>query len=136
MRPLPLVSLVATLVGLVGSLLRADQAGAAPPQGAAKQIDFTRDIRPILAARCWSCHGDKASEGGLRLHNSKAALAGGDSGKAIIPGKSAESRLIKYVTGANDAGLRMPPETNGEPLAAEQIALLKSWIDGGAVWPE
>jgi hypothetical protein len=136
MRPCFGVLLIAALASFVSSPLRADDARGGGKQDAAKKVDFARDIRPILAARCWSCHGEKASEGGLRLHNRAAVLAGGDSGQAMIPGKSAESRLVRYVTGQNDAGLRMPPETNGEPLAAGQIALLKSWIDQGVPWAD
>src|SRR5437870_2859941 len=136
--PLWLIAFLAVaLSGLCHPMLRAEERPGHASEGASKtKIDFARDIRPILAARCWSCHGEKASEGGLRLHTRQAALAGGDSGKAILPGKSGESRLIKYVSGKNEAGLRMPPETNGEPLAAGQIALLKSWIDQGLSWPE
>ncbi len=136
MRPLSGVLLVAGAIGLLCPAICADDASTAAGGAKDKKVDFVRDVRPILAAHCWSCHGDKANEGGLRLHTRKAALAGGDSGTAIIPGKSGESRLIKYVTGKNDAGIRMPPETNGEPLAAGQIALLTSWIDQGVAWPE
>src|SRR5262245_27614650 len=107
--------LVAGVVGVLPAAWAADAPAAADAQDKKdKKVDFARDVRPILAAHCWSCHGEKASEGGLRLHTRKTALAGGDSGKAILPGKSRESRLIKYVTGKNDAGIRMPPETVGE----------------------
>src|SRR3989440_3557019 len=127
MRSWLFVVIAAFLGSLLGSPAFAGERNAESPapSGDKTKIDFARDIRPILAARCWSCHGEKASEGGLRLHTRKGALAGGDSGKAILPGKSGDSRLIKYVTGKNDAGLRMPPETNGELLAAGQIALLR-----------
>jgi len=127
------IAIVFLVFALLGQMSKADEASVKDPS---KKIDFARDIRPILAERCWSCHGEKSNEGGLRLHTRKAALTGGDSGKAIIPGKSADSRLIKYVTGENDLGLRMPPETSGDALSAEQIALLKSWIDQGVPWAE
>jgi len=126
MRPHLAVLFLATLASFVSSPLRADDARGGGKEGEAKNLDFARDIRPILATRCWSCHGEKANEGGLRLHNRAAALAGGDSGKAMIPGKSAESRLIKYVTGKNDAGLRMPPELADRLVAIETECLLYS----------
>src|SRR5262245_41584430 len=141
MRSALFVVLFGSIAGLLGSPAWAGEPGANAGRINDKakidktKIVFARDIRPILSARCWSCHGEKASEGGLRLHTRQAALAGGDSGKAILPGKSGDSRLIKYVTGKNDAGLRMPPETNGEPLAAAQITLLETWIDQGLAWP-
>ena len=122
------LAMVAT-VGIV-------QAEEKPAADAAQKVDFVRDVRPILATRCFSCHGPEAQEGGLRLNQKKAAMTGGDSGKAIVPGKSALSRLIHVVTGENDDGIRMPPETEGSPLTVKQIALLKRWIDEGAVWPD
>ena len=61
------------------------------------------------------------------------ALRGGDNGKAIIPGKSSESLLIKNVSGEN-ADTVMPPK--GERLTAKQIAMLRQWIDAGAAWPD
>jgi cytochrome c553 len=124
-------------VAISSASARAEEAAAKPPgKSAAKKVDFARDIQPIFATRCYTCHGADMAEGGLRLHQKKTALAGGDSGKVIIPGKSADSLLIKYVTGQNKSGLRMPPETQGSPLSDEQIALLKAWIDQGAIWPD
>ncbi|MFN3652789.1 MAG: PSD1 and planctomycete cytochrome C domain-containing protein [Armatimonadota bacterium] len=102
------------------------------PPAAARKVDFVRDIRPILNAKCVACHGPAKLMGGLRLHNRADALAGGDSGAAIVPGKGAESRLVHYVAGAVDGKL-MPPA--GERLSAEQVGLLRAWIDQGAEWP-
>jgi mono/diheme cytochrome c family protein len=121
-------------VAAVGAMSSA--AEPLPKDDAAKKADYLRDIRPIFASRCYSCHGPDAQEGGLRLSSKKTALAGGDTGKVISPGKAAESLLIRYVTGENAAGLRMPPETEGDGLSAEQISLLKNWIDQGAIWPD
>src|ERR1041384_5240543 len=64
-------------------------------------IEFARDIQPILAEKCYSCHGPEKQKSGLRLDRKADALAGGDNGKAIIPGKSAESLLLKNVLGQN-----------------------------------
>ena len=68
------------------------------------------------------------------MHRKEAALAGGDNGKAFEPGKSAESRLIRYVSGL-DSDTVMPPDGEGERLSAEQVGLLRAWIDRGAKWP-
>src|SRR3954471_7880190 len=101
---------------------------------AAQAVDFTKEIQPIFANRCYECHGEKKQKSGFRLDEKKVAFAGGESGKAaIIPGQSSESGLIKHITSI-DKDEKMPPK--GEPLSADQIALLKAWIDGGANWPE
>jgi hypothetical protein len=116
------------------SLLADDPAGSLPPP-ASRKVEFDRDIRPIFAASCQNCHGPKKQKGGLALHRKAAALAGGDDGPAILPGKSAESRLIRYVAGLDDDH-PMPPEGAGKPLGADQVGLLRAWIDQGADWPE
>jgi mono/diheme cytochrome c family protein len=104
------------------------------PPPAAQPVDFVRDIQPILAQRCFSCHGGTGRlQGGLRLHRREDALAGGDSGLVIVPGKSAESRLVHYVAGVLD-GKVMPP--GGPRLTAAQVGLLRAWIDQGAPWPD
>ena len=135
-------SLVLCAVVSSGTLLfGADKPKAAPtfevsklPPAAKSEVAFARDIRPLLEARCWKCHGDTKHESGLSLHRREAALAGGDSGKEFEPGKSAESRLIRYVSGL-DSDTVMPPDGEGERLSAEQVGLLRAWIDQGAKWP-
>jgi mono/diheme cytochrome c family protein len=107
---------------------------AATPATAAGTVDFSRDIRPIFAARCASCHGASKRRGGLRLDRKADAMAGGDSGRAIEPGKGAESLLIEYVSGA--AASVMPPKGQGERLTPEQVGRLRDWIDQGAPWPD
>ncbi len=103
-------------------------AGDTPGQA----VDFARDVRPILEKNCYACHGAKKQKGGYRLDRKSAALGGGGDA-AIRPGKSAESPLIQRVMGAKSDEI-MPPE--GERLSAAQIALLRAWIDQGAVWPD
>jgi hypothetical protein len=86
----------------------------------------------VLASRCFECHGPETQKSGLRLDSLVAALRGGDSGeKTIVPGNSAESYLIALVT-STDKAHRMPPK--GDPLTAEEIASLKSWIDQADHW--
>jgi mono/diheme cytochrome c family protein len=104
------------------------------PAPAARKVDFEKDVRPIFVASCYRCHGPKAAKGGLVLDRRDEALHGGDEGKVIIPGKSAESRLIRYVAGMDEDHV-MPPEDAGKPLRPEQIGVLRAWIDGGADWP-
>ena len=103
------------------------------PPATKVQVDFYRDIEPLLKEKCQSCHGPAQQLSGLRLDDRKAALAGGNTGAVIKPGNSADSRLIHLVAGLSKE-LRMP--LNGEPLTTEQIALLRGWIDQGASWPE
>ena len=83
------------------------------PAPASAPIDFHRDIQPIFVKHCYACHGASQARGGLRLDLRARAFAGGDSGPVIIKGHSAESLLIQYVSGQNDAGLLMPPEEKG-----------------------
>jgi hypothetical protein len=104
------------------------------PPSAKTDVDFVRDVRPLLESRCWKCHGQTKHESGLSLHRREAAFAGGDSGKEFEPGKSAESRLIRYVSGL-DSETVMPPDGEGERLSANQVGLLRAWIDQGAKWP-
>ncbi len=100
---------------------------------ASAEVDFTREIQPLLKVRCLGCHGAKLQMHGLRLDLKAAAFKGGESGvPAIVPGNSAQSLLIKYISANSD--VVMPP--SGPRLTSEQIALLRSWIDTGASWPD
>jgi hypothetical protein len=103
------------------------------PPPASDQIDFTRDIKPILENSCFRCHGPEKPRSHFRLDNPDAALKGGDDGVDIIPGNSAKSRLIQYVAGL-DEDMQMPPPGKGAPLTTNQIALLRAWIDQGVAW--
>ncbi len=98
-------------------------------------VDFKRDVQPLFVERCVSCHGPEKQKGGLRLDRKADALAGGDSGKVIIPGKSRDSLLIRNVSGVDPDNL-MPPRGKGEPLTSNQVAILRAWIDSGAPWPD
>jgi len=103
------------------------------PTAAKVQVDFRRDIEPLLKEKCQFCHGAEQQLSGLRLDTRNAALTGGNSGVVIKPGNSRESRLIHLVAGLNKE-VRMP--MTGDPLTAEQIGLLRAWIDQGVLWPE
>ena len=100
--------------------------------GAQVAVDFERDIRPLLLARCAGCHGAERQKGGLRLDRREAALRGGVSGPVIIPGKAADSELVRRVM-SRDTGEQMPP--TGDRLTSREVSLLRAWIDTGAIWP-
>ncbi len=93
------------------------------------QVDYLRDIKPILTQHCTSCHGRTKQQNGLRLDTAETSRNGGDSGPSIVAGKADESLLISAVMGDGDVE-RMPPE--GPPLSGDEVALLKRWIDQGA----
>jgi hypothetical protein len=113
--------------------LGAAEAGAQLPPAAAGTVDFVRDVQPILAGNCLDCHGAHKHEGQLRWDNKEMALQGGERGPDVIPGRSAESRMIQWVSGL-EPDLIMPPK--GARLTAGQIGILRAWIDQGAPWPE
>lgn len=101
---------------------------------AAGEIQFNRDIRPILSENCFQCHGPDAltRQAGLRLDLASEATAILESGeRAIAPGDSSSSGLVARVS-AEDPSLKMPPPETGKQLTAEQIELLRRWIDSGA----
>ena len=125
--------LLATLLG--GPTLEAAEPDVSKlPPPAVRPVDFAQDIRPLLEKSCVKCHGAEKQKGGYRLDMKDAALHGGDNyAPNIRPGKSAESPLIHFVAGL-DPDVKMP--SKGDPLTAEQIGLLRAWIDQGAVWPD
>ncbi|HUS08753.1 MAG TPA: ankyrin repeat domain-containing protein [Bryobacteraceae bacterium] len=98
------------------------------PPAADFKVDFEKDVQPILAQKCHSCHGEEAQQSGLRLDKRQNALRGGDYGPVILPGKSAESKLIRRLVDG-DGGLQMPPTG---ALSSEEIGILRAWIDQGA----
>ena len=127
LRPATLtLTLLAGGVLLAGEI-RADDAG----------IEFfEKQVRPILVARCYDCHSGKLADGetepkaNLRLDSRAAALKGGDTGPALVPGKPKESLLVDAI---NYGELyQMPPKSK---LPAEEIAALTKWVEMGAPWP-
>ncbi len=117
---------VALLVVTSSSLLGADDAA---------ERDFTLKVLPLLKAKCVGCHGEDAEDikGEYDVRSREALLAGGESGEpSIVPGKPDESPLFAAV---NWEGMEMPPKEN-DRLTAEQIEVLRSWIEAGAPWPD
>jgi hypothetical protein len=102
------------------------------PVTAAKVEYFEKKVRPILVNHCYSCHAaDTKPAGGLRVDDRNGLLTGGNNGPAIVVGKADDSLLLKRIE--QKTGRRMPLES--EPLSAEQVAILKQWINDGAAWP-
>jgi hypothetical protein len=100
---------------------------------AADPVDFQRDIRPILSAKCFLCHGqaDENRGGELRLDLPAEATKERDGHRAIVPGKPAESELVQRIT-ARDPSERMPPAESKKQLSPNEIELLTRWIEQGA----
>lgn len=109
--------------------LWAEETERADPQA----IDFVRDVQPIFRKSCLGCHGPDKQKGEFRLDVRSVALEGGESyAPNILPGKGAESPLVKFISGGAD--LAMPPE--GPRLSPREIAIIQAWIDQGAGWPD
>src|SRR5262249_40173218 len=121
-------SMVAAAVARAQTETGVTAAGASPNA----TVDYDRDVKPILSANCFGCHGRRKQQSGLRLDLRQSALRGGDYGVVIVPGKAADSALIKRVTSSDD-GVRMPPED--DPLSNHEVAVLRAWIDQGAEMP-
>ena len=97
------------------------------------QVDFAKDVRPILERNCLKCHDTTKRKGGLALVSAITLSEGSNAGKVVVAGKAVESKLIAAVS-SKDAERKMPPE--GPALSGAEIATLRAWIDQGAVWPK
>jgi len=105
------------------------------PVAAGQTVNFKRDIQPLLEASCLKCHGSEKSKNGFRLDSRESALAGGDNGVDILPGDSASSPLVHYVSRLVQ-DMEMPPKGKGDALTAHQVGLIRAWIDQVAKWDE
>src|SRR5438067_1787150 len=114
--------------GLFGAFLFALLSGG-PTEAATNQIQFNRDIRPILSENCFACHGPDKNQrkAKLRLDVREVAI----EKEAFVPGKPAESTLVERIYTTNEDDI-MPPLKTHKTLTAAQKALLKSWIAAGA----
>jgi hypothetical protein len=117
MRPFFLVLVVVGSAGIVS----ADQT-----------VDYLRQVKPVLQARCYACHGVLKQEGGVRLDTAALAVKGGSSGAIVRPGDAGGSSLLQRISSVDESE-RMPPE--GEPLKPDEIAAIKTWIAEGAAGP-
>lgn len=112
-------------IALVGFFSATSLSRAADP----KPIDFAHEIVPIIRAKCVECHANGKSKGGLSLDTRETML---HSKGVVVPGKPAESDLIRRINLPNDHEERMPPK--GDRLTAKEIALLTEWVRQGAKW--
>jgi hypothetical protein len=102
----------------------------AQAEGDAEGIKFFEDkVRPLLIDKCQGCHGEKKQKGDLRLDSLQAAMEGGESGSAVVPGKPDESPLIDAI---NYQSFEMPPDGK---LSESEIEILTEWVKRGAPWP-
>ena len=135
------LSLVAVCLTALAVLPVADNAASRAADEAdtksAGEINFDRDVLPILSAHCFKCHGrDEAQrKGKLRLDVRADALAARDDFRPIVPGKPAESELLLRVM-SKDEDERMPPADAGRPLTAAETQTLRDWIAQGADYTE
>ena len=98
------------------------------------EVSFEKQVQPVLASACLSCHGEKKPKGELQLHTHAGLLEGSEYGKVVVPGKPEKSTLYTTTVLPSDDDEIMPPK--GEPLTADQANVLKEWIAAGAKWPE
>jgi mono/diheme cytochrome c family protein len=120
-----------TAIGLGILLGTAAARGESPAPEATKSADtgrslFDDEVREIMIGKCLSCHGPDQKKGGLDLSRRSSAVAGGESGEAIVPGKPDESLIVEKV-----AAGEMPPKN---PLSSGQIKAIRSWVSAGALY--
>ena len=99
-----------------------------------ESVRFNRDVRPILASTCFGCHGQGKQKAGLRLDRAETAYAKNSETDhiAIVPRKPEDSELIRRILSSDDMEV-MPPPSSHKKLTPEQKAILKRWIQDGAV---
>ncbi len=130
----PRILIAGGITGLLASAAVGDEprprADRTPASTAAAE-SFEKVIRPLLAARCWKCHGPEKSKGGLRLDSAQGLAKGGDSGEVVVPGQPEASLLVQAVRRQGE--IKMPPDGR---LEDREIAALVAWVKAGARWPE
>ena len=121
-------------VGLLfGSACYADLAPKLPPPADKPGLTYTQDIKPLFERSCTKCHGEEKQKAKLRLDSRQAVLQGARDEKVILPGKSADSKLVRVVSKATEEEDEwMPPPGKAKELTPEEIGLVRAWIDQGA----
>ena len=133
LHPAQLALVCGALTFGVCSPALADEAAPADSPASASADDlefFEKRVRPLLIARCHECHAADKQKGNLRLDSRAGALAGGDTGPAIVPGKPDESLLVDAIRYGQT--YQMPPKGR---LPEEDVAVLVEWVRRGAPWP-
>ena len=116
-----------------------------PPPSPRTDVTYATDIRPIFEVSCLRCHGAEHAKGGIHLDTLEGVLKGGEDGKVVLAGDSAHSPLVLAVARVDERSA-MPPirkprpggppqpagKTTVQPLTAEQVGLIRAWIDQGA----
>ena len=123
MKPTLPLAICALLTGAVSS-------AASDPRTQAQF--FENEIRPLLAKRCYECHGEKKQKAGLRLDSAVRFAKGGDTGVLFVAGRPLDDSLLIQAIRRTDPDLKMPPD---DPLPPAEVALLEKWIALGAPWP-
>jgi hypothetical protein len=127
-------SVVLTLFFLVVSALALSPEQVAQlPAPAPRPVDFVKDIKPLFETSCVKCHAKGKAKGDFSLETREAFLKGGETGAGAVVGKSAESYVVELVAGV-DPDTVMPKK--GSHWTAEQVGILRAWIDQGAAWPQ
>ena len=128
-------TLALSLVIVQGAEKPAVDLSKIPPASGKTGVTYAADIKPIFDKSCIRCHGAEKPKARLRLDGLEAALKGGEDGKVILSGNSADSMLVHCVAHAGQPDGFMPPprnKANIPPLTKEQIGLIRAWIDQGA----
>ncbi len=125
------------LVVLFASGVLWNSASAVEPKRSQGEVDFNRDIQPILADACFNCHGPDEMQrtSDLRLDTKDGALLDLGGYRAVVPGDVRRSELISRIT-STDAEMIMPPSDSGLRLGPEQTSMLRRWIEQGAKWSQ
>jgi len=121
-------------VGPSGQVTRVQETSQFTDSSAEDTIDFTNDVLPILKQNCLRCHGDDKVKGKLSLKTKSSAMKGGASGPSILPGQGEKSPLYTLLVETKPS-TRMPPPKEKQ-LSAQQIRMIRKWIDQGATWPD
>ncbi|MEY3608507.1 MAG: hypothetical protein RLZZ447_1295, partial [Verrucomicrobiota bacterium] len=128
---IPAAASLASRARLLLASLAVASAGAA-------EVDFNRDVRPILSDKCFHCHGpdEQGRKAKLRLDTREGALRERDGQRAIVPGQGAESELLLRVLSPHADEVMPPPEAKIGRLTSAEIDTLRRWIDAGAPYQE
>jgi len=127
---------MAGLAGLLGIVVGSaadptEEAIRRLPPALTRPVDFHRDVQPILEASCVKCHGRGKANGEWKLDTRDTFLRSGDPGPAARVGDSARSHFIHLVAGTDPDSV-MPKK--GSKLTAEQVGILRAWVDQGMKW--
>lgn len=102
-----------------------------PPASSKQGVTFEKEIKPLFEKNCVKCHGTEKQKGKLRLDSLEATIKGGKNGPNVLPKQGAKSQLVQAVARL-DPDEAMPPDGKGDPLSAEEVGLIRAWVDQGA----